>query len=110
MAYIRKWRRYHTEVNLIAQPSDDEDVSNNRHQMFTQNRHPTPENISDAESNFSDHSNENNPEFESGNDVRNRTSTSSSFSSESECHSDADNVPDVVGSKWATRSGSSRSS
>lgn len=58
MAYIRKWRRYHTEVNLIAQPSDDEDVSNNRHQMFTQNRHPTPENVSDAESNFSDHSND----------------------------------------------------
>lgn len=112
MAYIRKWRRYHTEVNLIAQPSDDEDVSNNRHQMFTQNRHPTPENVSDAESNFSDHSNENNPEFESENDVRNRTSTSSSFSSESECHSDADNVPDVVGdlSKWATQSGCSRSS
>lgn len=112
MGYIRKFRRYHTEVNLIAQPSDDEDVSNNRHQMFTQNRHPTPENVSDAESNFSDHSNENNPEFESENDVRNRTSTSSSFSSESECHSDADNVPDVVGdlSKWATQSGCSRSS
>lgn len=69
MGYIRKFRRYHTEANLIAQPSDDEDVSNNRHQMFTQNRHPTPENVSDAESNFSDHSNENNPEFESENDV-----------------------------------------
>lgn len=111
MAYIRKWRRYHTEVNLIAQPSDDEDVTYNRHQRFTQNRHPTPENVSDTESNFSDHSYENNPVFESEEDVGNRASISLSFSSESECQSDADNVPDVVGdlSKWATQSGCSRS-
>lgn len=111
MAYIRKWRRYHTEVNLIAQPSDDEDVAYNRHQRFTQNRHPTPENVSDTESNFSDHSYENNPVFESEEDVGNRASISLSFSSESECQSDADNVPDVVGelSKWATQSGCSRS-
>jgi hypothetical protein len=105
MAYIRKWRRYRTEVNLIAQPSDDEDVTSNRHQRFPQNRHSTPENISDTESNISDHS----PVLESEEEVGSRGSTSSSLSSESE--SDVGDVPDVVGdlSKWATKSGCTRS-
>lgn len=68
--------------------------------------------MSVTQSNFSDHSYENNPLFESEEDVGNRpASISSSFSLESECQFDAENVPDVVGdlSKWATQSGCSRS-
>lgn len=75
--------------------------------MFIQNRYLIFENISDVESNFCDYSYENNFEFESENDVRNRIFISLFFFLEFECYFDVDNVLDVVGDlfKWVIQSG-----
>lgn len=112
MAYIKKRRRYQKEVDLVAQSSEDEEQVH-----VPVGDAGNEENVDQIVCDFSDHSLEIDPVHESEDHFEALHDSIDSFvdvssSTESEIESTEEGVPDIQAelSKWATKSGCTRSS